>query len=125
MTMEHTPERRSCRRVVVGPEHTICFQAKGHSFQNVRITNVSSTGCFAMVSQRDAALFTQGTRLENFAFEHPGLAMGPITAKVMYILGGARDPAALEFMGVGIHFVSMNDDSTRLLEDFLTLALKP
>ena len=123
--MEHPPERRSCRRILVGPDHTIRFNAKGHSFQNVRITNISSTGCFAMVSQRDAALFTQGTLLENFAFEHPDLAKGPITAKVTYLLGGASDAHTLEFMGVGIHFVSMHDDSTRALEDFLALTLKP
>lgn len=123
--MEHPSERRSCRRVIVGPDHTIRFNTKGHSFQNVRITNISITGCFAMVSQRDAALFTQGRLLENFAFEHPDLVTGPITAKVMYILSGTSDLSALEFMGVGIHFVSMDDDSMRLLEDFLALSLKP
>jgi hypothetical protein len=121
-TMEHHSERRSCRRVIVGPDHTIRFHARGHSFQNVRITNISSTGCFAMVCQRDAALFTQGTLLERFAFEHPELMTGPITAKVMYTLGGARETATLEFMGVGIQFVDLDEGSTRLLEEFLAAA---
>jgi hypothetical protein len=124
-TMEHSPERRSCRRVILGPEHTIRFEVKGHIFQNVRITNISLTGCFAMVSQGDTPLFTQGTLLEHFVFEHPDLRLEPILAKVMYLLGGASDAAALEFTGVGIHFVNLDRASTNLLEAFLVLSLKP
>jgi hypothetical protein len=123
--MEQCPERRSCRRVILGPEHTVRFDVKGHSFQNVRITNISITGCFAMISQGDTPLFTQGTLLEHFAFEHPDLHMKPIMAKVMYLLGGASDVTALEFTGVGIHFLSMDGASTNLIEDFLVHSLKP
>ena len=123
--MEHLPERRAARRVIVGQEHTIRFSAKGHAFRNVRITNISLTGCFAMVSQRDAALFTQGSLLENFAFEHEDLALGPITAKVMYVLGGTGDQSALDFMGVGIHFVDMDAESLKRLEEFLLSGLRP
>jgi hypothetical protein len=119
--MEQGPERRSSRRVIVGPDHTIRFSVKGHAFQEVRITNISSTGCFAVVSQKDAALFSQGVLLEHFAFEHPDLAMGPITAKVMYTLGGARDIPALEFMGVGILFVSLDEASAGQLGGFLAV----
>jgi hypothetical protein len=122
--MEQAHERRASRRVVVGPEHTIRFQAKGHTFRNVRITNLSQTGCFAMVSQRDAGQFAQGALLENFAFEHQDLALGPMTGKVMYLLGGSSDQASLEFMGVGIHFVGMDPTSARLLEDFLADRLR-
>jgi len=118
--MEQPSERRSCRRVLMGAEQTIRFKAKGHAFRNVRITNISSTGCFAMVSQRDAALFAQGAFLEDFAFEHPDLAMGPVLAKVMYTLGSPSEVADLEFMGVGIHFASMDGVSTQRLEDFLS-----
>jgi c-di-GMP-binding flagellar brake protein YcgR len=120
--METVPERRSCRRIVVGPEHAIRFQAKGRPFQNIRITNISSTGCFAMVGQHEVPWFEQGALLENFAFEHPALTTEPITARVMYVLGGAD---VLEFVGVGIQFVSMNVDSTRTLDAFLYFALKP
>lgn len=122
--MEHTPERRSNRRVIVGPDHTIRFVARGHAFQNVRITNISATGCFAMVSHRDAALFAQGTILEQFAFEHADLALDPLMAKVMYILGGSSDVATLDFIGVGIQFVGMNADTSKILEDFLASSLK-
>jgi hypothetical protein len=123
--MEQAPERRSGRRVIVGPDHTIRFIAKGHAFSNVRITNVSLTGCFAMVSQRDAALFTQGAVLDHFAFEHPELAMGPLAATVMYVLGGANEVSALEFMGVGIHFGGLDEASAGVLEAFLAGSLKP
>lgn len=118
--MEQPSERRSCRRVLMGAEQTIRFQVKGHAFQNVRITNISSTGCFAMVSQRDGPLFVQGTFLEGFGFEHPDLAMGSVVAKVMYTLGSPSEVADLEFMGVGIHFASMDGGSMRRLEDFLS-----
>jgi hypothetical protein len=121
--MGHLPERRTSRRVIVGPEHTIRFNVKGHAFRNVRITNISLTGCFAMVSQRDSALFTQGAVLDQFAFEHPDLAMGPLVATVMYLLGGSSDQASLDFMGVGIHFVAMDEASTGKLEDFLASSL--
>jgi hypothetical protein len=117
--MEQCPERRSSRRVIVGPDHTIRFIVKGHAFQNVRITNISSSGCFAMVSQRDGALFAQGALLEHFSFEHPDLALGPLLARVMYTLGGAREVSTLEFMGVGVQFVSLDEASAVLLEGFL------
>jgi len=120
--MEQSPDRRSSRRVIVGSDHTIRFGVRGHVFQNVRITNISRTGCFAMVSQRDAALFAQGTLLEHLCFEHPNLPVGPVTAKVMYTLGGARDVPTLEFMGVGIQFVAMDDAFTGALEAFLAAA---
>jgi hypothetical protein len=123
--MEFPPERRATRRIIVGPDHTIRFNVKGHAFRNVRITNISLTGCFAMVSQRDSALFAQGALLEQFSFEHPDLILGPITAKVMYLLGGSSDQASLDFMGVGIHFLAMDDASARMLEEFLALNIKP
>jgi c-di-GMP-binding flagellar brake protein YcgR len=123
--MDPIPERRSARRVIVGSEHTIRFSVKGHSFREVRITNISLSGCFAMVSQRDSALFAQGALLEQFAFEHPDLAMGPVTAKVMYLLGGASEQASLDFMGVGINFLHMNPESQKILEDFLAASLRP
>ncbi|HWQ10286.1 MAG TPA: PilZ domain-containing protein, partial [Holophaga sp.] len=110
--------RRTARRVIVGPEHTVRFQVKGHVFRNVRITNLSDQGCFAMVNQGHVALFVQGTPLEDFAFEHPDLALGPIVARVRYVLGGTGD-ATFEFMGVGIHFAGMDEASARTLAEFL------
>lgn len=123
--MEHQPERRASRRVVVGPEHTIRFSVRGHAFREVRITNVSLTGCFAMVNQRDATLFIQGSLLEHFSFEHPDLPLGPITAKVMYLLGGPSEQASLDFLGVGIHFIGMDEAAVGVLEEFLSASLNP
>ena len=123
--MDDRIERRSCRRMVVGPEHTVRFSARGHSFRNVRITNLGSQGCFAMVSQRNAPLFMQGTPLEHFAFEHPDLAGGSVVAKVTYVLGDPEASSALEFMGVGIQFVSMDPFSREVLDRFLARTLNP
>lgn len=123
--MEQQPERRSSHRVIVGPDHTVRFQVRGHGFRDVRITNISSTGCFAMVSQHDSALFTQGAILEQFTFEHPDLPLGPLTAQVMYLLGGANEGSSLDFMGIGIHFVGLDDHANGILETFLDRVLKP
>lgn len=117
--MAQLPERRTARRVIVGPEHTVRFQVKGHVFRNVRITNLSDQGCFAMVNQGHVTLFAQGTPLEDFAFEHPDLALSPILAKVRYVLGGTGDAAGFEFMGVGVHFAGMDEASARKLGEFL------
>jgi len=122
--MEDRPERRSCRRVIVGPDHTIRFSAKGHSFQNVRITNLNGSGCFAMISPRDAPLFAQGTFLENFAFEHPDLTAGSIVAKVVYLLGTGSGAPSPEYMGMGIQFVSVDAAAGAKLERFLARNLK-
>jgi hypothetical protein len=123
--MEQNSDRRASRRVIVGPDHTIRFSVKGHLFREVRITNVSLTGCFAMVSQRDAALFAQGALLEHLSFEHPDLPLGPVTAKVMYLLGGSSEQASLDFMGVGIHFIGMDVAGVKVLEEFLSATLNP
>lgn len=122
--MDDRIERRSCRRMVVGPEHTVRFSARGHAFRNVRITNLGSQGCFAMVSQRNAPLFMQGTLLERFAFEHPDQAGGSIVAKVTYVLGDPEGSPAVEFMGVGIQFVGMDPVSREALDRFLARNLE-
>ncbi len=97
-------ERRDSRRIVVGPDHTVRFWAKGHAFREVRITNLSLGGCFAMVSPRDAGLFPAGTLLEQFAFEHPDLPPEPFTAEVRYCLGSEAKDTPLAVLGLGIMF---------------------
>jgi len=121
--MEPRHERRTSDRAIVGADHSIRFQVKGHVFMNVRITNVSPTGCFAMVSHRDAGLFGQGTLLEQLTFEHPDLAGGPIMAKVMYTLGGEDRQSVLDFMGVGIHFLDMTPETRLTLDRFVATSL--
>lgn len=117
--MDLSAERRDTRRLFLGPEHAIRFFVKGHLFQNVRITNVSVGGCFAMVSQRDHGIFTQGTVLEQLSFEHPGLPQGLITAQVCYAIGTQSEEPLLEFLGLGIHFLSMSKDTQQHLRDFI------
>ena len=109
------PERRYSQRILTGPEHTIRFLARGHVFQNIRITNVSVGGCFATLGGRDRNLFPEQGLLEQFAFEHPDLAGSPFTARVAYTL----DSPALDFMGVGITFLGPPEPILRRLEAFL------
>jgi len=117
--MDQSADRRDTRRLFLGPDHAIRFVVKGHAFQNVRITNVSLGGCFAMVSQRDRALFTQGTVLEQLAFEHPDLPLGPVTAQVCYAIGTQSEEPLLEFLGIGIHFLSMPEEGQQRLRMFM------
>ena len=97
-------ERRDARRIVVGPDHTVRFLVRGHPFKEVRITNLSLGGCFAMVGARDAGLFPAGTLLEQFTFEHPELPSESLTAEVRYCLGGDPGGAPMAVLGLGIMF---------------------
>ena len=116
-------ERRDSRRLFLGPEFTIHFLLKGHSFREIRITNVSLGGCFAMVSQRDRELFSQGAILEQLGFAHPDLPTGPITAQVRFALGTQTGPSAMDFLGVGISFVAMGPEVRERLALFLEAGL--
>jgi hypothetical protein len=66
--MSSIADRRDTRRVIVGPEFSISFLLKGHAYRDVRITNLSHGGCFAMVGARDARLDTVAKRLD---FQRP------------------------------------------------------
>jgi len=122
--MDPSNERRDSRRLYLGPEHTIHFLLKGHAFRDVRITNVSLGGCFAMVSQRDRGLFTQGAVLEQLGFEHPDLPQGQITAQVRYAVGNQAELPTLDFLGVGISFVTMPSELRERLAVFLEATLE-
>ncbi|MDP2877326.1 MAG: PilZ domain-containing protein [Holophaga sp.] len=117
--MNTAAERRDTHRLYLGPEHAIRFLVKGHLFQNVRITNVSLGGCFAMVSQRDHSVFTQGTVLEQLSFEHPDFPQGHITAHVCYAIGTQSEEPMLEFLGLGIHFLTMSEASQLRLREII------
>jgi c-di-GMP-binding flagellar brake protein YcgR len=117
--MENHPERRDTRRIIVGPEHTIHFVVKGHPFQNVRITNLSFGGCFAVVGQGDASLFGQGTILEQLTFEHSDLTGGSITAEVRFVLGGSGSGTGFDFLGLGVQFLSVPAETKKALADFV------
>ncbi len=112
-----TDERRDSRRIIVGPDHTVRFLAKGHAFHNVRITNLSLGGCFATVRNNDSTLFHLGTLLERFTFEHSALCHSPFTARVTFILGGPHQ--RMEFLGLGIQFLEPPTDVWTSLRAFI------
>lgn len=122
--MDPSTDRRDSRRLFLGPDHTVHFLLKGHVFREVRITNVSLGGCFAMVSQRDRGLFTQGAILEQLGFDHPDLPRGPVTAQVRYAVGAQAEQTGLDFMGIGIIFVTMTPDIRERLSVFLETMLE-
>ena len=102
-------DRRDTRRIIVGPEFGISFTLKGHGYQDVRITNLSTGGCFALVGARDARLFERGAVLENLVLIHPELPKAPIIAAVSYVLGGRSATDPMEMVGIGIQFLGVDD----------------
>jgi c-di-GMP-binding flagellar brake protein YcgR len=118
--MDSASDRRSKLRIVVGPEVTIQFQVKQFAYKNIRITNLSSGGCFATLPRADTTLFRQGTLLEHFRFENPDLESEPFMAKVSYVLGGGGGGrGALELIGLGIHFAAMTPSIEEMLKQYV------
>jgi c-di-GMP-binding flagellar brake protein YcgR len=117
--MDQHPERRDSRRIIVGPDYTIRFVTKGRIFNNVRLTNLSAGGCFAVVGRGDATVFSQGTILEQLAIEHTDLQAAGITAEVRYVLGGAGPESFFDFTGLGIQFVSVSPEAKASLQAFV------
>jgi hypothetical protein len=115
-------DRRDTRRIIVGPEFGISFTLKGHDYQEVRITNLSTGGCFALVGVRDARLFERGAVLENLVLTHPELPKAPIIAAVSYVLGGRPTADPLEMVGIGIQFLSVQDEAQHSLDAWIDAA---
>lgn len=114
--MSNQADRRDTRRILVGPEFAISFTLKGHAFQDVRITNLSVGGCFALLGTRDGRLFMRGGALENLVLLHPELPKDPIIATVSYVLGGRPGGDATDMVGVGLQFLCMEASTREALE---------
>lgn len=121
--MSSQADRRDTRRLVVGPEFAISFTLKGHGYRDVRITNLSPGGCFAMVGGRDARLFERGAVLDGLVLLHPELPKAPIMAAVSYVLGGRPGPDPLEMVGVGIQFLGMPEQAQEALSTWIEAAM--
>jgi len=115
-------DRRDTRRIIVGPEFGISFILKGHHYQDVRITNLSTGGCFALVGVRDARLFERGAVLEQLMLTHPELPKAPIIAAVSYVLGARSGHDPMEMVGIGVQFLGMEDDAQASLETWVDAA---
>ena len=115
-------DRRDTRRIIVGPEFSISFMLKGHAYQDVRITNISPGGCFALVGARDARLFERGAVLENLVLMHPELPKAPIIAAVSYVLGGRPAADPMEMVGIGIQFLGVEDAAQEAINTWVDAA---
>jgi len=115
-------DRRDNPRIIVGPEFSIAFTLKGHAYRDIRISNLSPGGCFALVGARDARLFERGCALEELVLLNPELPKAPILAAVSYVLGGRPSADPLEMVGVGIQFLSMDGEAQRALDIWVDAA---
>jgi hypothetical protein len=120
--MSNYADRRDSRRIILGPEFAISFTMKGHTYKDVRITNLSTGGCFALVGIRDARLFERGAVLENLVLMHPELPKAPIIAAVSYVIGGHSETESMEFVGIGIQFLGMDDRAMEALDTWVDAA---
>jgi len=116
-------DRRDTRRIILDSDFAIAFSLKGYAYQDIRITNVSVGGCFALVGSRDARLFMRGATLESLILLHPELPKEPITAVVSYVLGGRPGQEAMDFVGVGIQFLSMEESTRNALTTWIDAAI--
>ncbi|MDR3682237.1 MAG: hypothetical protein P4L11_00805 [Geothrix sp.] len=120
--MSTLADRRDTLRIIVGPEFGISFNLKGHAYRDVRITNLSAGGCFAMVGARDARLFERGVVLDDLVLMHPDLPKAPIVAAVSYVLGGPSSADAMEMVGIGIQFQGMDEAAQKSLDTWVHAA---
>jgi hypothetical protein len=120
--MSSIADRRDSRRIIVGPEFGISFTLKGHGYRDIRITNLSTGGCFALIGARDARLFERGTVMEDLILTHPDLPKAAILATVSYVLGGRPGADPLELVGIGIQFLGMNDAAQSALDTWVDAA---
>ncbi len=120
--MQNPADRRVLRRVIVGPDHGIRFVLRGHPYDEVRISNLSSGGCFALIPHRDARLFERGAILEQLVLLHPELPKEPLIATVAYVLGNRPGTPPMEFVGVGIQFLNLEPGPLARLEAWLDAA---
>jgi hypothetical protein len=116
-------DRRDTRRIIVGSEFAIAFTLRGHDYRDVRITNISRGGCFALVGARDARLFERGAVIEGLVLLHPELPKAPILATVSYVLGGRPAADPLEMIGIGIQFLGVPDAAQAALDTWVDAAL--
>ena len=120
--MSSFADRRDTQRIIVGPEFGIAFRLKGHDYRDVRITNLSPGGCFALVGARDARLFERGVVLDNLVLLHPELPKAPIIAAVSYVLGGPLTADPMEMVGIGVQFQGMADEAQTALDAWISAA---
>ena len=115
-------DRRDTLRIIVGPDFGIAFRRKGHDYRDVRITNLSAGGCFALVGARDARLFERGVVLDDLVLMHPELPKAPIIAAVSYVLGGPSTADPMEMVGIGVQFQDMDDAAQKALDAWVSAA---
>jgi hypothetical protein len=120
--MSSQADRRDTRRIIVGSDFAIAFTLKGHGYRDVRITNVSTGGCFALVGVRDARLFERGAMIEGLVLLHPELPKAPILATVSYVLGGRPGGDPLQMIGIGIQFLGVPDAAQKALDTWVDAA---
>ena len=121
--MQSPADRRDLRRVIVGQDHGISFTLRGHPYHEVRISNLSVGGCFALVPHRDARLFERGAILERLVLLHPELPKAPMIATVAYVLGSRPGAPVMEYVGVGVQFLSVEPEPRAALEAWIDAAI--
>ncbi|HEX7554710.1 MAG TPA: PilZ domain-containing protein [Geothrix sp.] len=123
--MSSNADRRDTRRIIVGSDFAIAFTLGGHDYRDVRISNISTGGCFALVGLRDARLFERGAVIEGLVLLHPELPKAPLRATVSYVLGGRPGGNPLELIGIGIQFVGVPEAAQKALDTWLDAASVP
>jgi hypothetical protein len=103
----------------VGRDHTIRFRLRGHELDQLPITNLSASGCFAILPGDLASHVREGLLLMNVVLEHDDLPQTPICAKIVRVVPGLTE-FSNEDVGVGLLFLSTSNQFTEWVDAYVS-----
>ena len=109
---------RKYRRISVGPDHTIRFSLGSLELTDVRITNLSAEGCFAVVQGTLGGLLREGVLLKDLCLGHEDLPSTRVLAKVVRVVRGLAELTDFD-IGLGIQFLSTSEQFTQWVDAYV------
>lgn len=109
---------RKYRRISVGEDHRIQFTLGDLDFTDIRITNLSAEGCFALIQGLYKNRVRVGTILNSLTLEHPDLPSTPITARIARIVPGLTEVTEND-IGLGVQFLSTSEQFTQWVDAYV------
>lgn len=70
-----------------GGPYGVSFRHEGHESRQVRLTNISGTGCALEIPMEEALNIEMGSILKDLYLNHPELPFVPLQATVVRLLG--------------------------------------
>jgi len=84
---EGRDRRRAARLSTSGGPYGVSFRQEGRDSRQVRLANISSTGCALEIPMEEAWDMEMGSVFRDFYLNHPELPFVPLHATVVRLLG--------------------------------------